>query len=454
MEFQTFKKEWEISEIKNNIKRITNPIIYNSIEESNEKIKEEKEEIERKKLRIGELSEYKKSKFQLGDIFIKVEEGSLKGLYGFYDVLEAELEYNCEIFLVFRPKKKMSQLSLSDFFSNTLEGKEFVQSFLSSQHPMKEIIYLSNYYKQIQYAIEERSTKLKFKHKVHRLLGTKENFALKNSLAQKRLHYLESYYKSEHEMVEIFKNPLPFIIEKAFRNFVKSCSEREQLDAGKNLLNILTKTRLLFPLEEFLISKADTVKIKDIVEREFYRDKKPSDGAFNNLFDVLSKEISNQQVKLKCFGDFHERLNEVDFNKIFKKLVESRNRYVHPPFDSISFLSVLNQYLPFLMERYRLAMKDIELLIPKETKIEKGQFLVKAEKIMGFESQFDSVSKSILQKDILNFETNTLMAWNNSTMGAVPFENFVTAQPQETVTYKIGIFDRYVNGAPVFDFSI
>ncbi len=454
IEYQTFKKEWLISDIEDNIQKIRRPLFYNTIEESNEKILKEKEEIDRKKLRVKDLSEHKKKKFQLGDVFIKVENGKMEGLYSYYDVQESDLEGNGEIFLVFRPKKKISHSGLSDFFSSTIEGEEFVRSFLNGGNFQKEIIYIVNYYEQIQYSIEERSTKLKFKQKINQLLETKENLIVKNSLAKKRLRYLESYYRSEHGLVEIFKNPLPFIIEKAFRNFVKSSTEREQLDAGKNLLNILIKTRLLFPLEEFLSSKADTEKIKTILKHEFYGSKKPSDGAFNNLFAALSKEIFHQKLELKCFGNFHKKLNEGDFNKIFTELVESRNRYVHPPFDSTSFLSLLNQYLPVLIESYRLAMRDIDLLIPKETTIVNGEFLVKAEKVMGFESQFDKIFVSIPQEYILNFETNTLVSWNNLTKGTVSFRKFVIARAEEKVSYRIGIFDRYVDGSPMFEFSI
>jgi hypothetical protein len=69
------------------------------------------------------------------------------------------------------------------------------------------------------------------------------------------------------------------------------------------------------------------------------------------------------QRQFECFENFNNKLNNRSINRIFNEITEIRNRFAHPPYDVETFLKTLSHYIPDLIDDYREAMVNIDLLI-------------------------------------------------------------------------------------------
>lgn len=368
--------------------------------------------------------------------------------YDFKEDFRSREKYN--IYFELTLQGNNSFIGMHDFLSTSNEG-EFLLSELLERHELpQKIKFIQNKFEQIQYAIEDRLNRHEIEFKLRNLLLKKEVFILKNNLTVKRLTHIESYYNEQHKLIEIFQNPLPFIIEKAYRDFVKSDEELKILENGEKLLSILLKTRLLFVLEEYKTYHPTSYKkFKSNIDENFIQ-KKPTDGAFSYLNSILNKTIQRENIKLKCFDNFQENLNKKEINSLFGYLTELRNRSAHPPYDKRNFIDNLTSHLPNLIETYREAMNNIDFLIPMSFTNKNKKIIMSAKRLMGFESKFETIDIIISPDEILMFEIDELVAYNIATKKIIPFKTFVGLKIQDEPVYSIGLFDRYENGKPKF----
>ena len=163
------------------------------------------------------------------------------------------------------------------------------------------------------------------------------------------------------------------------------------------------------------------------------------------------KNMNKNIIKLECFGVFNNKLSSKTINSIFNEIIAIRNRFAHPPYDVETFIKTLSHYIPELIAEYREAMLNVDFLIPKAFSNKNKFLIMSAKKLMGFEDKFELVEISISPEEILNFEVDKLVAYNNITKKIIPLSNFVGLDIKEEPVYKIGLFDRYENGKVIFE---
>ena len=414
-------------------------LINNQIE--NNKIGEE--------ISIGNIFIIKKNDYPYVFSYNNLITPNLHEIYGDNSILHND-EYN--IYYVLKLKRTTSFIGIYDFLTNSQEGFSFLLEFIKTRKLPLKIIYLQNKYVQIQYALETRINKIALINTVKKLTTNKENFKLSNNLTNKRLSYISSFYNEQYKLIEMMENPLPFVIEKAYRNYVRSDGGIEMVTSGLNLLNILIKTRLLFPLEEYMTDCLNIDKNFNIlVKKEFY-EKNPTDGTFSRVYGILNKTIASNGFNLECFGNFNNILSTKNINSTFNEIIEIRNRFAHPPYDVETFIKTLSHYIPDLINEYREAMLNIDLLVPKRFSNKNKTLIMSAKKLMGFEENFEIVDVIITKEEILNFEVEKLVAYNNVTKKIIPLSNFIGLIIKNKPIYSIGLFDRYEKGKAIFEF--
>ncbi|UAM97280.1 hypothetical protein K8354_13250 [Polaribacter litorisediminis] len=400
---------------------------------------------EQKKVYTSNLDKIKPTtSFNKGDIGCNLDYST----FSFSDVNGIDEERNLSISLVFRLAKNNSYFFIREFLSKSIEGKNIMANLFDKKHPTS-IEFIQGKYTQLQFILEDCINRNRMKSQLNSLLNNVEHFKLRNILTRKRLQYLNLYYDEQHKLIEMYENPLPFVIEKAYRDYVRSDSEMDMATSGLHLLNILIKTRLFFPLEEYMLSdKIDEDFIK-IIEQEFYN-KKPSDGTFSRIQSILNKILIKNNILLECFGTFNDDLSSKSVNYIFNEIVSIRNRFAHPPYDSKAFMDTLSHYIPGLIDTYRIAMANIDFLIPQSFKTKNKTIIMSAKKLMGFESKFETIEITISQDEILNFEVGEFITYNSKTKKTVLLSKFIDLKTDLEPTYNIGLFDGMENGMPVY----
>jgi hypothetical protein len=457
--FKNFNNKLSFQEINEHLKKLNYfPFDFNHKEidvfenEGQEEFSNGIDEITNK---IDKIKETYNSCFESGkpiEVFQTLDIGCSKEssqLFGYSDVSYINSERNLAVCIVFRLNKRTSNILFHDYIDTTKEGKKLIQYLFKGNLPEK-IEYLTGRFAQIQYALEDRINRASILNQIkNNLLLKEENFKLRNSLTRKRLQYLNSFYSEQHHLIEMYENPLPFIIEKAYRDYVRSDVDMEMVTSGLHLLNILIKTRLFFPLEEYMLSDNLDEDFIKTIEQEFYN-KKPSDGTFSRIHSILNKIISKNDVNLSCFGKFNEDLSSKSINHIFNEIVAIRNRFAHPPYDAKAFMDTLSHYIPGLIDTYRTAMADTDFLIPHSFKTKNKIIIMSAKKLMGFESKFETIEITISQDEILNFEVGEFIAYNSKTKKTVLLSKFIDLKADIEPKYNIGLFDGMENGAPVY----
>jgi hypothetical protein len=418
-----------------------------------EKIRKNDKKKEEFKVIFSDLIKGSNYNLEIGDILVEIKFDKKIELFGYYDVYNSNLFHSLEMFYVFRLKPKTSYLAFYDYLCNTIEGDNLLSNLFDTNNLPKYLCYSLNKFKLIQFTLENLVNKESLKYKMNNLIVNKENFEFKNNLTKNRIKYLSAFYETQHKLVEIFENPLPYVIEDAFRSFVKSDSDMESATKGSHILNILIKTRVLFPLEEYIKNENNANNdFNNVIKQTLFSDKKPSDGTYNQLFIDFSKFFNSNQIKLECFNHFYSILNNTNIDYLILEIIESRNRFAHPPYLINPYIETLNRNIPKLIQFYRDSMINIYFLIPESFIIQNQKIILTAKKLMGFENKLDSVKIEISQDQIYNFEVGKLIAWNSETKGIVQFENFFKIVPKNDIKWEIGIYDRFEKGLSIFEF--
>ena len=355
------------------------------------------------------------------------------------------------IYIIFRLNSKTSYISFCDFLSSSLEGDNLRNELMQKNRIPNEIEYIENLASSIQYTIECRLYKNLLEKKMKSLIRNRENYELQSSLSKVRLNYLSDYYERDHKLIEIYRDPLPYIIESGFRKFIKSSENSEILKYGQQLLNTLLKCRLFIPLEEYIFDKNNALEIKTIFDKA-YSEKPNTDGTLRDIYNEFCKIVWQTKYEFKCFNNLFLKLSNNEVSKSIGDLIHFRNRYHHAPYDDLSFIAMLKDQLPFLMPYFREAFSGVEFIIPAGFRMVNNKAILKAKRIMGFESQFDTIEKEIDVQDVIKYQSDILCAYNENNNAVVTFSYFLKFEYFETKFIEIGLFDRLVNGEPKFEF--
>jgi len=363
---------------------------------------------------------------------------------------ETHSHYGYAPCLVVRLKDTFSKMYFSDFARLTPEGEEMTAKFMSGwkiiRKTLKDVFITapSNKVDQVAASVSLRNARGNYIDTVSSLSTLKESLKdlaqtyRKRTVATKLLHgdFLEDAVAMGH--------PLPFFIEFPYRQFRKQDDVLEKVKSGQRLLTILSKVPLYLLIEE--LKSANHPIGEQLLNR--VNERAASDGVLVELQKYAVKLIKESGFQLTVFSKLTDLVSN---NSLLDRMVESRNRLHHEPFDHESFLDSMIAYSSEYIHLMRSALDGIYFFVPRHMEFFEGQKIVVGEDISSSDSIFRT-KKWNVNLPMESFPTNSLVAYSNERQATVPLGTLITYKVIDRKVMDFGVFDRNAGGQPIFVF--
>ena len=236
--------------------------------------------------------------------------------------------------------------------------------------------------------------------------------------------------------------PLPFFLEYPYRLYRRADDPLGKVLAAQRLLNILVKVPLYLVVEE-LVSVGDPIG-QGIMKALGARP--PSDGTLLNM----QREVIRDNVagSLTLFSPLLDVMRD---DATWGRMVETRNRLSHPPFNPSPFLDAIDKGATLIVESLRGALSGCRFLIPTYTEYVSGKQVLTAEDICSSDSKFRSIRVPV-KLPIESFHSGKIVAWREKPEASVTLGNLVSTKTVTENTLDFGLFDRMENDQARFTF--
>ena len=366
-----------------------------------------------------------------------------------YDVFK-----DCEPRLVIRIKPQHSRMYYVDFLQLTEEGQPLFQTLRERPEQLQQLLnqtkveYPTTRLQEIRLGVELRVARLAYEQEVQSLMRNREpagKLPERYRLRSKSVKLLHTDYLSQ---IEAQQNPLPFMIEWPLRRYGRADDPLLRIKYGQQLLNIILKFPLFLALEELSMQNA-TREVAASIETELFA-KPCSEGTLRKALEDLQLRVLEKQIKLPWFGELLRTFVQ-DGTIRAGRIITARNRFHHAPFDEDGMRMALETELPHLIKLFRNALSGMTFIIPDSLKNEKGQLVVVARPLMGYETDFPRIEFATTAP-FADFPNGQVVVLNEKRDRAIPLSQFFKVLPIRTVSVDVGVFDRMVKGHPEFVF--
>lgn len=242
------------------------------------------------------------------------------------------------------------------------------------------------------------------------------------------------------------KNPLPFILEKTYRSYLRATSDFDRQTYSGRLFNYILRSIVIYPLQELLYLKINQSHPEvDNILTEIKSGKPMSDGTWLNWFNQIAKIVGkDKSIKLFYFSQLLDNFQRL-YNDI-KTSIPKRNDWAHYREHSSEYQEHLDNFLPKLVSSIRGALKDTEFIyIEKQEYKSSNELFITAKKMMGYEIDIETIEfKTDLPGNC--FISKKLYAYKKHSNYTIPLEPFFDIKFENIQVIKMGIFDKNVHG--------
>jgi hypothetical protein len=355
--------------------------------------------------------------------------------------------------LAFELSPDFSSQYFCDLMFNTKYGKEFMDSLwnlifdgksfktLNITAPkdlIGQFLYSSAFRSQYHYYLQVTNNPN---------FLNKQMLDLKSICIDIRENFQEYFLKEEHSnFFDIIKHPLPYILEKTNRSYIRSTSDFDRQTYGGRLFNYILRSIVIYPLQELVylqINKTNTGINK--VLSEIQSGNLISDGTWISWFNDIAKIIGkDSNIKLEYFNFLLQ-----NFQKQYREILDSipkRNDWAHYRDHSVEYQKHLDKLLPKLISSLREAFKNIDIIyIEKQEYKTSHELVITAKKIMGYEIDIETIEFSTKLPGNY-FISKKLYAYKQGSNYTIPLEPFFDLKFETVETIRMGIFENNLNG--------
>ncbi|MBN2271026.1 MAG: hypothetical protein JXN61_10450 [Sedimentisphaerales bacterium] len=307
---------------------------------------------------------------------------------------------------------KASTTFLTDYFSNTEEGAT-VLSKLENASSLGDLVTRFSEIvieiprqteRQIRWAIELRATREHFSRTFLSLSQERATAEKTLDLTWRKLQGIEITRSAYLEEVDSLIQPLPYFIEKPYRDFLRADPD-QKADTGVNFAGKLYQVMACLAIEEFeqnwpSSGEPKPANLADAIGR-VESGKPVSDGTWATLFGLMCKQAANYiPVMISIGSGYYQKSDKIS------ELLAARNQLAHSgDTDRLSRCRIINEVaakmseiLPILVGVLRDGFRDKEILIPLHAEFKEGMGQVfRAKSVMGFESDFQTVERRVVE---------------------------------------------------------
>jgi hypothetical protein len=363
---------------------------------------------------------------------------------------EVDSEFGYAPCLAIRLKDAFSKSYFSDFARLTPEGEEMTTKLLSGwktiRKTLREVFITapSNKVDQVAASVSLRNARKSYIDTVNSLSNLKESLEDIAHTYRKRAVATNLLHGDFLEDAVAIGRPLPFFIEFPYRQFRKQDDVLEKVKSGQRLLTILSKVPLYLLIEE--LKSANHPVGEQLLNR--VNERAASDGVLVELQKYAVKLIKESGFQLTVFSKLTDLVSN---NSLLDRMVESRNRLHHEPFDHEGFIDSMMAYSSEYIPLMRRALDGICFFVPRCMEFFEGQKIVVGEDISSSDSIFRT-KKWKVNLPMESFPTNSLVAYSISGQAVIPLGTLITYKIIDHKVMDFGVFDRNAGGQPIFVF--
>lgn len=350
--------------------------------------------------------------------------------------------------IVLRPKKTYSTMWLYDYFTHAKEAEGLVQRIcrdwkllpkMLSQIPVSAPSTKTD---QVASSLASRTARMEYLRYLESAMRMREPFGQVVATYKKRTIAAKGLHTDLLDELHAMQCPLPFFLEYPYRRYRRADDPLDKIRTAQQLLNTLVKSPLFLVVEE-LVSVGDPTG-QEIMEALSARP--ASDGALLNMQRQVVRSSAAKSLKL-----FRPLLDVMQDHDTWGKMVETRNRYSHPPFDPLPFVDAMDKGAAIIMESLRGALSNCRFLMPSHFQFVSGQQILTAEDICNSDSCFRRIHLPV-KLPIESFPCGNLVAWRADPEASVTLGHLVSTKAVTANTLDFGLFDRMENDQARFTF--
>jgi hypothetical protein len=380
-----------------------------------------------------------------GDMVLTAE-----GRVHYVGMLESGSDSNVGFFpaIVLRPKKTYSTMWLWDYLTHAKEAEGLVQRICSEWKRLPNVLSQipvsvpSEKRDQVASSLAARTARMEYLQYLESAMRVREPIGKVVATYKKRTIAAKGLHTELLDELHAMQCPLPFFLEYPYRRYRRADDPLDRIRAAQQLLNVLVKSPLFLVVEE-LVSVGDPTG-QEIIESLSSRP--ASDGALLNMQRQVVRSSAVNTLKL-----FRPLLGVMQDHDTWGKMVETRNRYSHPPFDPAPFIDAMDKNAAIIMESLRGALSNCRFLMPIYFQFVSGQQILVAGDICNSDSCFRRVNVPV-KLPIESFPCGKLVVWREDPEASVTLGHLVSTKVVTENTLDFGLFDRMENDQARFTF--
>jgi hypothetical protein len=361
---------------------------------------------------------------------------------------------NFEIpYLAFELLPDFSSQYFCDLMVYSKDGKVFIDSLINSIIEGKLLKTMSiaapkDFISQFLY-----SSAFRWQYNYYLQVSNNPNFSVEQMIDLKSIcvnlrENFQEYFlnKDKSNFLDTIKHPLPFILEKTYRSYLRATGDFDRQTYGGRLFNYILRSIVIYPIQELVYLKFnETHPGINKVLTEIQSGNLISDGTwitwFNDIAKIIGKDAS---IELDYFNIL---LNNIQ--KLYKDIQESipkRNDWAHYRDHSVEYQKHLDNLLPKLIYSIRESLKNIDIIyIEKQEFKSSNELFITAKKIMGYEIDIETI-EFLTKLPGSFFISKKLYAYKKGSNYTIPLEPFFDIKFETVQTIKMGIFENNFNG--------
>jgi len=310
--------------------------------------------------------------------------------------------------------KRSSVMFLWEFFTYTEEGKAAIEAVVQCgtleevvrKFTSQSVSVPAKVRQQIRFAIELRQTRQCLEDGISDVVKAREPAERILECTWRRLTQLSILKRSYQQEIDSILRPLPYFIEKPYRDFTRADPGWESIHSGLACASKIYKVMACLAIEEFEHNWPSSAqqKPKGVVSAidEIDSGKPVSDGRWVAVFQRICQEASKDiPLMLSIGAGYYQKAD-----KAFELIARRNKCWAHPDesdrvsrCDMISKLeNKLQEILPMLIDVLRKGFENKEVLVPLNSRFKQGTGAVfEAKLAMGFDGDFKTVERPMIE---------------------------------------------------------
>ncbi len=350
--------------------------------------------------------------------------------------------------IVLRPKKEFSSMWIYDYVVHAKEAEGLPQRLCREWRNLPKLLrdlpisVPSAKRDQVAIAIAARTARMEYRQYLDSAMTMREPMGQVVATYRKRTLAAKGLYTDLLDDLHAMQCPLPFFLEYPYRLYRREDDSLGKVLAAQRLLNILVKVPLYLIVEEL-------VSVGDLIGQEIIKAlaaRPPSDGTLLNMQrEVIRGDVAGS---LTLFSPLLDVMRD---DVTWGRMVETRNRLSHPPFNPAPFLDAIDKGATLIVESLRGALSGCRFFIPTGMEYVSGKQVLTAEDICSSDASFRSIRVPV-KMPIDCFPSGKIVVWRESPEASVTLGNLVSTKTVTENTLDFGLFDRMENDQARFTF--